>query len=54
MNDLSLVALGAVLCLMFYLEVTSKQSAEKQYCDGNNSIYAYAGRSYPCPNYKEQ
>lgn len=52
MKDLGLVALGVFLCLMFFVEVISKQKAEKQYCDGNNSIYAYAGRSYSCPNYK--
>jgi hypothetical protein len=52
MKDLSLVALGVFLCLMFYLEATSKQKAEKQFCDGLNSIYAYSGRSYSCPNHK--
>lgn len=53
-NNLSLVALGAVLSFAFYLEVTSKQAAEKHYCDSKNTIYAYAGRSYPCPKHKEQ
>lgn len=53
MRDISLVALGVFLCLMFYWETTSKQAAEKKFCDGINSIYAYSGRSYSCPNYKE-
>lgn len=52
MRGVSLVAFGVFLCLMFFVEVTAKQKAEKRYCDGNNSIYAYAGRSYSCPNYK--
>nr|ESK42141.1 hypothetical protein F987_02163 [Acinetobacter gyllenbergii NIPH 230] len=54
MRDISLVALGVFLCLLFFVEAISKQKAEKEFCDGYNSNYAYAGRSYLCPNNKGQ
>jgi len=54
MKDLGLVAFVICLALMFFFDVTNKQAAEKKYCDGNNSFYAYSGRTYGCPNYKGQ